>query len=106
MRVGWTTRRPSTRRSIASPSTSAPGLAAGRGPKLSWRSNSASVESVKTKAAAEIRASTTESTRSEEHTSELQSRFDIVCRLLLEKKNKQSFASKLLKQVMKLCHPC
>src|SRR5699024_12182977 len=26
--------------------------------------------------------------RSEEHTSELQSRFDIVCRLLLEKKNK------------------
>src|SRR5207249_9226151 len=28
-------------------------------------------------------------TRSEEHTSELQSRFDLVCRLLLEKKNKQ-----------------
>src|SRR5207249_10816726 len=27
-------------------------------------------------------------TRSEEHTSELQSRFDIVCRLLLEKKKK------------------
>src|SRR5207249_12069585 len=27
--------------------------------------------------------------RSEEHTSELQSRFDLVCRLLLEKKNKQ-----------------
>src|SRR5699024_12136769 len=27
--------------------------------------------------------------RSEEHTSELQSRFDIVCRLLLEKKNKK-----------------
>src|SRR5699024_11305041 len=27
--------------------------------------------------------------RSEEHTSELQSRFDIVCRLLLEKKNKR-----------------
>src|SRR5699024_12028712 len=26
-------------------------------------------------------------TRSEEHTSELQSRFDLVCRLLLEKKN-------------------
>src|SRR5439155_174757 len=46
---------------MASPSTSVPGLAAGRGPKLSWRSNSASVESVKTKAAAEIRASTTES---------------------------------------------
>src|SRR5438067_5776276 len=27
--------------------------------------------------------------RSEEHTSELQSRFDLVCRLLLEKKNAQ-----------------
>src|SRR5699024_12236935 len=27
--------------------------------------------------------------RSEEHTSELQSRFDLVCRLLLEKKNSQ-----------------
>src|SRR5699024_11340920 len=29
-----------------------------------------------------------DSRRSEEHTSELQSRFDLVCRLLLEKKNK------------------
>src|SRR5438067_6818784 len=28
--------------------------------------------------------------RSEEHTSELQSRFDLVCRLLLEKKNARS----------------
>src|SRR5438067_7957269 len=31
-------------------------------------------------------------TRSEEHTSELQSRFDLVCRLLLEKKNPCSAA--------------
>src|SRR5207249_12128984 len=30
--------------------------------------------------------------RSEEHTSELQSRFDLVCRLLLEKKKKQPTA--------------
>src|SRR5438105_15606370 len=30
-----------------------------------------------------------ESTRSEEHTSELQSRVDLVCRLLLEKKKKK-----------------
>src|SRR5699024_11489314 len=30
------------------------------------------------------------SARSEEHTSELQSRFDLVCRLLLEKKNQRS----------------
>src|SRR5699024_2408789 len=33
-------------------------------------------------------ATSTVSTRSEEHTSELQSRFDLVCRLLLEKKNR------------------
>src|SRR5699024_12283014 len=31
--------------------------------------------------------SPTSAARSEEHTSELQSRFDLVCRLLLEKKN-------------------
>src|SRR5699024_11317190 len=31
--------------------------------------------------------------RSEEHTSELQSRFDLVCRLLLEKKKKRRNAS-------------
>src|SRR5438067_12413471 len=30
---------------------------------------------------------TADGNRSEEHTSELQSRFDLVCRLLLEKKN-------------------
>src|SRR5699024_11558475 len=30
--------------------------------------------------------------RSEEHTSELQSRFDIVCRLLLEKKNSKNIS--------------
>src|SRR5437868_8918616 len=42
------------------------------------------------------------SARSEEHTSELQSRFDLVCRLLLEKKNikiinyKKSVVCKLL----------
>src|SRR5699024_12194871 len=30
-------------------------------------------------------------TRSEEHTSELQSRFDLVCRLLLEKKKKPQY---------------
>src|SRR5699024_12339676 len=33
------------------------------------------------------------SLRSEEHTSELQSRFDLVCRLLLEKKNKHVLAN-------------
>src|SRR5438067_9141837 len=33
--------------------------------------------------------------RSEEHTSELQSRFDLVCRLLLEKKKKKEIKTKL-----------
>src|SRR5215471_19375265 len=35
--------------------------------------------------------------RSEEHTSELQSRRDLVCRLLLEKKNKKNTKKKLYK---------
>src|SRR5207249_6282682 len=34
----------------------------------------------------------TAGSRSEEHTSELQSRFDLVCRLLLEKKNTSQYA--------------
>src|SRR5437868_9896633 len=34
------------------------------------------------------RRGATNATRSEEHTSELQSRFDLVCRLLLEKKKR------------------
>src|SRR5437868_10654674 len=33
--------------------------------------------------------------RSEEHTSELQSRFDLVCRLLLEKKKKKNYIHNL-----------
>src|SRR5699024_11334158 len=37
-----------------------------------------------------VTAQSTQRGRSEEHTSELQSRFDLVCRLLLEKKNKKS----------------
>src|SRR5699024_12054432 len=37
-----------------------------------------------------------ENLRSEEHTSELQSRFDLVCRLLLEKKNQLLLTSTLL----------
>src|SRR5437868_11629000 len=40
-----------------------------------------------------------ENYRSEEHTSELQSRFDLVCRLLLEKKKTQSI---LLRRCRKL----
>src|SRR5207249_11345485 len=35
----------------------------------------------------------TDGQRSEEHTSELQSRFDLVCRLLLEKKNNKDYTT-------------
>src|SRR5699024_3715642 len=41
----------------------------------------------------DIQATVLTSTRSEEHTSELQSRFDLVCRLLLEKKKAQGCGS-------------
>src|SRR6266568_9513072 len=39
--------------------------------------------------------------RSEEHTSELQSQFQIVCRLLLEKKNTETNINKLVKKNIK-----
>src|SRR5699024_11422028 len=42
--------------------------------------------SVRTLATAPLRSGRVTVRRSEEHTSELQSRFDLVCRLLLEKK--------------------
>src|SRR6201989_3669856 len=40
--------------------------------------------------------------RSEEHTSELQSRRDLVCRLLLEKKNEQTQANILQKSAARI----
>src|SRR5699024_11845405 len=43
-----------------------------------------------------IRASGREEQRSEEHTSELQSRFDLVCRLLLEKKKLAAYLQTVL----------
>src|SRR5207249_6020756 len=68
--------------------------------RRSARSMSAAVESLicsstrPTSVSASMACASTESgssasARSEEHTSELQSRFDLVCRLLLEKKNDQ-----------------
>src|SRR3989440_1631461 len=39
-------------------------------------------------------------TRSEEHTSELQSRSDLVCRLLLEKKKKTMFMTKIIPYIL------
>src|SRR5207249_6768104 len=47
-----------------------------RSPAATWKPSRASIEAPGRK-----------DSRSEEHTSELQSRFDLVCRLLLEKKN-------------------
>src|SRR3989449_8290316 len=44
-------------------------------------------------------ASTTSPERSEEHTSELQSRLHLVCRLLLEKKKKKKQANKPKQQL-------
>src|SRR5438067_9071541 len=41
--------------------------------------------------------------RSEEHTSELQSRFDLVCRLLLEKKKKHKYHSRSIPQTCRIC---
>src|SRR5690349_24002991 len=60
-------------------------------PALLARSDNSSVEGLRP---ASIMASTARlSLRSEEHTSELQSRRDLVCRLLLEKKNRTASAS-------------
>src|SRR5699024_12443961 len=42
--------------------------------------------------------------RSEEHTSELQSRFDLVCRLLLEKKKKNKIRCMHTRQAITLSH--
>src|SRR6266704_5910596 len=42
------------------------------------------------------------SVRSAEHTSELQSRFDLVCRLLLEKKNKFAYTPRGRKIILKI----
>src|SRR5438874_4688505 len=44
-----------------------------------------------------------EKNRSEEHTSELQSRRDLVCRLLLEKKNSNPFVSGDRRYYVRLC---
>src|SRR5207249_8216443 len=53
--------------------------------KLQWHLE-AQVEKIERSADVVRGADATETGRSEEHTSELQSRFDLVCRLLLEKK--------------------
>src|SRR5438132_7692855 len=52
------------------------------------------------KASARVRGIVTREMRSEEHTSELQSHSDLVCRLLLEKKKKKKISIKQLAQSM------
>src|SRR5207249_9392410 len=68
-------RRRSCRRSLTSTQSTT------RSPRRSWIDRSACSTSCSERTSPRTR-------RSEEHTSELQSRFDLVCRLLLEKKNK------------------
>src|SRR5699024_12424047 len=55
-----------------------------------FRSRS-SCETMKSPRRPMMRPSSLPTSRSEEHTSELQSRFDLVCRLLLEKKKKNKY---------------
>src|SRR5207249_12229492 len=55
-----------------------------------WRSRNPCAAPARTACARRPGYRRADARRSEEHTSELQSRFDLVCRLLLEKKKKKS----------------
>src|SRR5699024_11849648 len=73
---------------MRSPSSAPPRPSTWTGMSRSLRSTTCGVSPIRLNAlAASMPSSPPPITRSEEHTSELQSRFDIVCRLLLEKKN-------------------
>src|SRR5207249_8269899 len=50
-----------------------------------------------------VGASPSDGHRSEEHTSELQSRFDLVCRLLLEKKKEDAVFDRLKSVLFEFC---
>src|SRR5947209_12295175 len=68
-------------------------------PELTWRDRPEEVVILQGGALARIEAEAADSrdgreTRSEEHTSELQSRQYLVCRLLLEKKKKHKLGNK------------
>src|SRR5438067_7398206 len=63
-----------------------------------------SPERTRCSASAATSGRTTSTSRSEEHTSELQSRFDLVCRLLLEKKKtKKQYANYFLTKTHRHC---
>src|SRR5207249_9558799 len=76
------TRRPSTRSAASSAATTR--AARRRSSATTARASSCGARRPSPTAS---RRPSTSTERSEEHTSELQSRFDLVCRLLLEKKN-------------------
>src|SRR5699024_12513999 len=82
---------PTRRSSDLTGSTASRSPARWRGRLSSWRSSSrspcGSTATSASRPAGQKRRTTP--SRSEEHTSELQSRFDLVCRLLLEKKKKE-----------------
>src|SRR5260370_23484124 len=54
--------------------------------RSAWRGRPSSSGALRPRSSATCRASWAATTRSEEHTSELQSHLNLVCRLLLEKK--------------------
>src|SRR3989449_7333910 len=56
------------------------------------------------RAASEVGSGLVSAVRSEEHTSELQSRLHLVCRLLLEKKKKKKKKQTATKQSVRLHH--
>src|SRR5699024_12854764 len=72
----------------STPATVPPVNAAWRSP-WSWPSTRSPMSSWQGSPSAPALCAPATAERSEEHTSELQSRFDLVCRLLLEKKKKQ-----------------
>src|SRR5690242_21250658 len=59
---------------------------------LRWRGSQRPAGLREVRDAANIEPGTWRRARSEEHTSELQSHVNLVCRLLLEKKNKRQYA--------------
>src|SRR5690349_22964364 len=58
-------------------------------PRIRRQTNQNSASAGRTQADSETASADVDGVRSEEHTSELQSRRDLVCRLLLEKKKKK-----------------
>src|SRR5947209_11052363 len=71
---------------------------------IGWRHHSSSIRHVSRMASILPTLETDKTPRSEEHTSELQSRQYLVCRLLLEKKKKQTKKYNIKTKKQKLKH--